>query len=461
LSKLHDMAQLLSLVRRDRVDLIAEPISAFESETQAVFLKTKPRSEHAILWVLAAMLVLSLVLMSVVRLDRVVNSTGRILPSQGSFFVQPLDKAIVTSILVHAGDVVKKGQVLATLDPTFAEADLRSLQEKKSSDSALVARLKAEQNGAAFVVDPTSPDSVLQGSIYAQRKAEYAQSVSDFDAKIAADRSMIERDRQDASGYQQRTDLASQVEQTRMALQRQGYGSKLALLGATDTRVEMQRMAAESRNSALGAQSEMTATSAERAAFIDKWRSDVATQLVAAENDLNATVQSLAKATKVSDLSSLTSPTDAVILKVGKASIGSVVDPGSGVGEPLFTLTPLGGTLEAEVRINARDIGFIRPGDKVRVKLDAYRFTSHGVATGVIKTISDGSFTTTDDGQIVPPYYKARVVITNDHLRNVPTGFRLIPGLTIDGEVLVGSRTIMSYLFEGAMRTGSEAMREP
>ena len=113
------------------------------------------------------------------------------------------------------------------------------------------------------------------------------------------------------------------------------------------------------------------------------------------------------------------------------------------------------------MRVNARDIGFIRPGDKVRVKLDAYRFTSHGVATGVIKTISDGSFTTTEDGQIVAPYYKAVVSITNARLRNVPAGFRLIPGLTIDGEVLVGSRTIMSYLLEGALRTGSEAMREP
>ena len=79
----------------------------------------------------------------------------------------------------------------------------------------------------------------------------------------------------------------------------------------------------------------------------------------------------------------------------------------------------------------------------------------------MIKSISDDSFTTTDDGQIVAPYYRARVAITSAQLRNVPAGFRLIPGLTIDGEVLVGSRTIMSYLFEGAMKTGSEAMREP
>jgi HlyD family type I secretion membrane fusion protein len=455
------MVQLPTLARRALADPIAAPISAFESETQAVFQKTGPKSEHAIVLVLAGMLVLALVLMSVVKLDRVVTSTGRILPSQGSFFVQPLDRAIVTSILVHTGDVVKKGQVLATLDPTFAAADLKTLQQKRDSDVALVARLEAEQDGRAYVADPKSSDSVLQASIFGQRRAEYAESISEFDAKMRSDHAMIERSRQDASQYQQRLALAGQIEQTQQDLQRQGYGRRTDLIAATDTRVEMQRMASESQNTAAAAISDLSAIGAQRAAFIGKWRSDVATQLVTAQNDLNETVQNLAKASKVSDLSTLVAPNDAVILKVGKASIGSVVDPGSAASEPLFTLTPLGGTLEAEVRINARDIGFIRPGDKVRVKLDAYRFTSHGVATGVIKTISDGSFTTTDDGQIVPPYYKARVAITNSALRNVPAGFRLIPGLTIDGEVLVGRRTIMSYLLEGALRTGSEAMREP
>jgi hemolysin D len=455
------MAQLPSLARRKRTDLIAEPISAFESETQLVFQKTRPHSEHAILHVLAAMLVIVLVLMCVVRLDRVVTTEGRIVPSQGSFFVQPLDRAIVTSILVHPGDFVKKGQVLATLDPTFAQADLKTLQAKQASDQALVNRLEAEQSGKPYVVYPSSQDSVLQASIYNQRKAEYAESVGDFDAKVGADQAAIRRARQDASDYSQRLALASKAEQNYRALQAQGYGSTTGMLNATDARVEMDRMVSENQNTALQAQSDVSASAAERAAFVDKWKSDVATQLVAAQSDLSEVSQNLAKASKVSDLSVLVAPTDAVVLKVGKASIGSVVDPGSPGNDALFTLTPITGPLDAEVRVNARDIGFIRPGDKVRIKLEAYRYTSHGLATGVIKTISDGSFTTSDDGQIVPPYYKARVAITDARLRNVPAGFRLIPGLTVSGEVLVGSRTVMSYLFEGAMRTGSEAMREP
>jgi hemolysin D len=454
------MAQLPSLDRRSRGDLITAPISAFESDTQAVMLRTAPYSQHAILHVMGGMIVLVLLMMCFVKLDRVVNSTGRILPTQGSFFVQPLDRAIVTAILAHPGDVVRKGQVLARLDPTFAQADLKDLQQKQASDQALVARLKAEQAGKAYVADPTAPDP-LQASIFDQRRAEYQQSINDFDARIQADEAVIARNRQDAADYQQRLGLAAQAEQTQIQLQQEGFGRRLSLLSSTDSRIEMQRMASESQNGALQAQHDLAALNAQRAVFVGKWRDDVATQLVTAQNELNETTQNLAKAAKVSDLSTLVAPADAVVLKVGKASIGSVIDTNTGDGGPLFTLTPLGGPLEAEVRIDAKDVGFIRPGDTVRLKLDAYSYISHGMAKGVIKSISSSSFTTTDDGQIVAPYYRALVAITDDRLRNVPATFQLIPGLTIAGDILVGRRTIMSYLFEGALRTGSEAMREP
>ena len=74
---------------------------------------------------------------------------------------------------------------------------------------------------------------------------------------------------------------------------------------------------------------------------------------------------------------------------------------------------------------------------------------------------SEGSFTTDDNNQPVAPYFKVRVAIKEVHLRNVPADFRLIPGMTLTGDVLVGRRTILSYLVEGGLRTGSEAMREP
>ena len=87
------------------------------------------------------------VLSAVVKLDRVVTSAGRIVPTAGELYVTPFDTGIVEQINVKAGDVVKKGQVLATLDPTFTHADLLQLQQKQASDEAAVARLDGGARG--------------------------------------------------------------------------------------------------------------------------------------------------------------------------------------------------------------------------------------------------------------------------------------------------------------------------
>jgi HlyD family type I secretion membrane fusion protein len=455
------MAQLPSFTRRPPSDLITAPISAFESETQAVIQKAAPGNEQAIMHVLVGMIVLALALMSVVKLDRVVTGAGRVLPSQGSLFVQPLDRAIVTGILVRAGDEVKKGQVLATLDPTFALADLKDLQHKKDSAEALVARLRAEQAGQPYSIDPASPSSEIQASIWRQRQSEYQQSINDFDARIRSANSVVQRAHQDAEDYKKRLGVATELEKMQLTLQSQGFGSKLRTLAATDSRVEVERMMAESQNQTIQAQHDLSALGAQKSVYIGKWHDDIGTQLVQAQNDLNDATQGLVKASKIQDLSKLTAPMDAVVLNVGQVSLGSVIDPTTSSAQPLFTLVPLGGALEADVKVPARDIGFIRAGDTVRVKLDAYKFTVHGTADGVIKTISDGSFTTDDNNQPVAPYFKVRIHFTKVQLRNVPSNFHLIPGMTLEGDIMVGRRTMMSYLIEGALRTGSEAMREP
>jgi HlyD family type I secretion membrane fusion protein len=232
---------------------------------------------------------------------------------------------------------------------------------------------------------------------------------------------------------------------------------------ASDERTEMGRLRGDARNQMSSASQTLASLRAQRESYIQKWHSDAASELVTARNDLVATRQSLQKAQMMSDLATLNAPANAVVLKVGKISQGSVAASGAqSVGqEPLFTLMPLEAPLEAEVSVSAADIGFIKVADPVEIKLDAYRYMQHGTAKGTIKSISEGSFTTDENNVPVSPYFKARVAIKEVHLRNVPGSFRLIPGMTLQGDIMVGRRTMLSYLVEGALRTGAEAMREP
>lgn len=455
------MPTVPSLFRRPAkdLDLLSAPISAFESETQAVIVRTTPYSEHAVLHVLTGLVVVSLLLMSVVKLDRVVTAPGKLIPTKGTLFVQPLDRAIVRQIKVHTGDVVKKGQVLAELDPTFAQADVTQQNEHLSSVSALVARLEAELAGTPYEPGPTASEQ-LQASIWHQRQSELQQTTADFDARIHSDESLVAKAQQDVQAYSQRLSYAAQVVDMETTLEKNGNTSKLKVLSANDARAEAARQLDEARNALTGGQHDLDSLKAQRAVALGKWRDDIGTQLATARDDLHQTQQTLAKANRVSDLITVQAPEDAVVLEIGNASNGSVVDVNSSQSKPLFTLVPLDGPVEAEVEIASADVGFIKVDDQVRVKLDAYPFMRHGTASGVVTTISEGSFTQMDD-QARAPFFKARVRLEDTRLRDVPLGFRLIPGMTLQGDVLVGHRTILSYLVEGGLRTGSEAMREP
>jgi HlyD family type I secretion membrane fusion protein len=446
------------VVRAGGRDHAVALISAFESETADVIARTTPRIEHPVIYVVSFMILLSIGLMCVTKIDRVVTAGGRIIPTEGSLFVQPLDKSIVREIRVKVGDVVRKGQVLATLDPTFASADLTQLQQKMASTSAQRDRLMAEQTGQTYEPTGENPYQMLQGAIYSQRQLEYKSAINDYDARIHSNQADVKRLQQDVELYSKRLVLADQVEKMHDTLLKSGYGSKLNAVLAADSRAEIQRLLNQSKNQIAQSQHDLDSLTAQRSGFIEKWHDDLVTQLVATNNDFDETKQELTKAQKVQDLVNLDAPEDAVVLKVADASIGSVTDSTS---PPLFTLVPLRGPLEAEVEIDAREIGFVEPGDPVEVKFDAYDFMQHGTAKGKIKTLSEGSFDVGEDGLPRTPYFKARIALKDVKLKDVPADFRLIPGMTVTGDVMVGKRTIISYIINGALRTGSEAMREP
>src|SRR5437868_6097886 len=121
---------------------VATPGSQHESATAEFLARNRRVPERATLYVLVGLIGLVLTFICVVQLDRIVSATGHLVPIAGTFTVQPLDKAIISRVLVSVGDRVKKGQVLATCDPTFAQADLLQLQQKLAGLSAHQRRLQ-------------------------------------------------------------------------------------------------------------------------------------------------------------------------------------------------------------------------------------------------------------------------------------------------------------------------------
>ncbi|MFE1600586.1 HlyD family type I secretion periplasmic adaptor subunit [Methylobacterium sp. ID0610] len=434
----------------------------FQSETDDIREAPEPRVLRATTFAVAALVMISIGFAAVARVDRVVMSDrGKIVPAQGTVLFQALDTAIIKTLDVREGDQVRKGQLLATLDPTFAAADVEQLEKQLASLEAQIARATAEQNGQVYapeIKDPARDQyALLQKTLFDQRAGQFKAQIASYDQKIAQTQATIRRLEGDEARYAEREKISRQIEGMRQQLVEKQAGSLLNLLVASDARLEMLRTMENGRASLVEAKHQLAALQADRDAFVQQWMSTSSQDLVTAKGTRDTVRAQLSKAARHKDLVQLTAPEDSIVLTRAKASVGSVLKE----GETLMTVVPTNAPVEAEINISSREIGFIRAGDRVTLKIDAFPFVEHGVARGRLSWVSEGAFTLDEDGKPVEPYYKARVAVDEMHFVRVPPGFRLIPGMTLTGDIHIGERSVLGYMISGATRRVTEAMREP
>jgi hemolysin D len=438
-------------------------VRQFQSETDAIREAPEPRGTRVTVFLLAGLILSAVVIMGFTKVDRIIASVGgKIVPTQLVNVFQPLDASIIRSIDVREGQQVQAGQLLATLDATFAAADVKQLRQQIASLETQITRIEAELGDRPLVYQESSdPDftnyAALQKALYDQRIGQYKAQINSFDAKIKQTNATLQRLEGDEGRFQQREAIAKDIETMRSTLAQSGSGSKLNLLVSQDARLEMLRSLESTHNSLIEAQQTLASTKADREAFIQQWSTQLSQDLVTARNNLDNAKAQLQKASKLESLVRLTAPEASIVLSVAKLSVGSVLKQ----GDPFITLMPANTPIEAEARILSRDIGFLRPGDRCVLKIDAFNYVAHGTAEGTVKWISAGAFTTDDDGKPVDAFYKIRCSVDAKHFTGVPSNFQLMPGMTLVADINVGKRSVGMYLMDGILRGFSEAMREP
>lgn len=152
-------------------------------------------------------------------------------------------------------------------------------------------------------------------------------------------------------------------------------------------------------------------------------------------------------------------------------TVGGVVQP----AQALMVIVPDNAQPVVEAQILNKDIGFIRPGQEVRVKLEAYPFTDYGIVPGVVETISRDAIDMGQQGQsvrdengkpIAAPkasqglVYAVKIRLTRNTIRVGGRDTLIGPGLAVQAEVVTGKRRIIQYLLSPIAQVLDEAGRE-
>ena len=407
-----------------------------------------PISAHAALYTVLTLLVVAILWSIFGSVDRIVVAPGKIATRTPLLVMQPFTTSRILQVNVKAGDHVKKGQVLVVFDPAFAQADVASLQHKVESLATQGARLQAELTGTKFTARPgDSPEHFTQAQIFDQEISDYQAEMKQRDSRLGQIDSQVRVDEESVPGIQSQLAIANRVVQIQQGLRAQQAAAELDVMRAqtqaVDANLKLQSTMGDEKKLAQ----QRAETIQERQAFLQKWRSDHNQQLVQARQDLAEATETLSKDRRMQDFTKITAPVSGTVLEVADRSTGSVLRE----AETLVTLVPDGAALYVEANILSRDVSYLKVGDVVRVKLEAYPFQRFGTINGVLDVISADSIpmkqeddSSKPDAAPAPLVYRAQVRISDKLSDLAARGLHVKPGLVASAEIKTGKRSVVS-----------------
>ncbi|GKX56389.1 secretion protein HlyD [Leminorella grimontii] len=349
-------------------------------------------------------------------LDEVSSGTGKVIPSSREQVLQSLDGGVLAELMVHEGDKVSAGQVVARLDPTRSESNVGESAARYRASLASSVRLNAEVSDLPLAFPDSLkpwPDLIASETrLYTSRRAQLESSEAELkEALSLVDKELAITERLVKTG------AASHVEELRLRRQKSDLALRL-----TDLRSQYY---VQAREALAKANAEVDMLSS-----VIKGREDSVTRLT------------------------LRSPVRGIVKNIQVTTLGGVIPPNGEVME----IVPVDERLLIEARISPRDIAFIHPGQKALVKITAYDYAIYGGLDGEVETISPDTLQDKAKPEIF--YYRVLIRTHQDYLQNkAGRRFSIVPGMIASVDIKTGEKTVMDYLIKPFNRA-KEALRE-
>lgn len=466
MKKIESMAQQLTahlpLLKADPLDFSAPLLR----------LQDKPPNPlgQRVLWVLLIFLAALIVWATFGQLDIVAVAEGKLIPQSYVKIVQPAEAGIVKQILVKEGESVRAGQILMQMDTLIAEADTKSLAADAARKRLSIHRINAELANEPFRIGTDDPPALAR-----EIEAQYRANRAALSAVLAEERTRLTKAQQElAAATQVKHKLEATIphylaqEKAFEKLAKDGFAGSIMTSDKKRERIEKEQEL-ETQGHLIASAAASIDQSQKR---LEQIEADARQKLYTEKNDLTSQLdkltQEVTKQAHRQALMELKAPQDGTVKDLATHTAGTVVQPGT----VMLTLVPKDDTLRAEVWISNEDIGFVQPGQEVKLKFAPYPFQKYGMAYAVVETISADAAdqntqgnnravpTTDSTGKPQPLRYKALINLQAMYLTADDKRFPLSAGMQTNAEILLGTRSVLEYLLSPVKKAWHEAGRE-
>ncbi len=378
--------------------------------------------------------------------------------------VQHAEGGIVREVHVRIGQHVAEGQTMLVLGDVAVNADMQRWDARVRSERASLARLEAEQSGAARVVFP--PD-VLEA---ARADAGLAELLSNerslFEARRSALSSQVALLRSQQVKVNQETQaLHAQIERANEALKLQGQEltANQGLLkdgfisNARVTQIEAQMadygVKLEERRSELArSEQKLVDTSLRIKGMENEYRQQASDQLKVTQARLAEIQQEQRKTGDAAKRQVITAPASGEVMDLKVTAPGAVIPPRETIAE----IVPDNQQLIIEALVRPEDINRVQRGQAAQMRFTAFAYRSTKLVDGKVKYISADRMV---DRQSNTAFYVAHIEAEASKLKEAGD-LKLLAGMPVEVYIEGEERTVMQYLMEPLTQVVRRAGRE-
>lgn len=385
------------------------------------------------------------------------NTKGEIVPYGFVQLVQHMGGGIVTDILAKEGDIVEKGQIIIKIDDGSANQDLAEYGIKDANLQIKAERLQA-------FIQEREPDFSKLEKKMTQKEIEHQHDLVDNMIKSREQERNVTKEQINQKQKELDTlntregtltknlKLAEEILSMQKSLSSKGYTSRLSYINAEKEKNTILGDLEETKNKRDQAKNTLSEFENRLLSLDSKHKDTAYLELEQVQNTLQENREVISKLQNRVDRLNIKSPVHGLIKGLKINTVGGVVEP----GKTLMEIVPIDETLVAEVVISPKDIGHINIGQKARIKVSSFDFSRYGVIDGSLDFVSAATFVD-DKGS---PYYKGRIKLSKNYVGNNSKKNILLPGMTIDADILTGKKSVLSYLLKPIHLSLQSAMNE-
>ena len=413
-----------------------------------------------VIWLTTILLVLALTWAYLGQIDIVAVGNGRVSTEGSVKVVQSASYGVVKRITAQEGQRVHKGDVLVELDKTTAEKELATTTQSLNIARAErdILRRLAMGNGADDIINSagvsdeakavlreftasqlalaSAKEQALKGSIAShQRQLQFNQQTK---AQLEGEAQKL-KDRQ--AKVKQKLESANAIERIRLQNE----------LDTLEQRITTANSAATSQGQQV-LQSQLTLAQAQSQSQVSlaETNSSIGGQVITQEQRIADLENNLAKAKRALEQTTITVPVDGTILALNTRTIGGVVN----VAERIAQIVPDNDLLYVDVTLDNQDVGFVRVGQRVVIKVATYPFQRYGYLEGTVENISPDAIQDEKKGLV----YKAKVKLSGVS-SSKKNRLKLLPGMSVSAEITTGKRRIIEFFLDPLMTHVDDSLK--